>query len=1073
MGPRAPAGSLGAFGAHADLQSRAAIVARLQGACGNRQVQRLVAQTCSAVTPGVTLDPDALTDKLYRLSLVGFAGVCEEHKLVLAEQILSTLSRAHRGPQVMFELWKSFGERVVPVAAANPDLWRRCAAYVPRPLELHNLPPILKLATAFRRDVERVAEDHLEHNHDVVEAEKDRVFGTTASKPPGRRIANDEAMRRIQGGAELVLRHHQRREALRKTQVGTQIAPALHGGEMRLPVTFRPDVDPTAHHGYSAKGAARSWKDVKAEDDKLRLVVSTILSEHPALFALLRDGKLGGFHLAEGIGGSIGRGAAQLALGEGLDQLLADIENAQLALSLGELEPFDFLPIHKQLLEGDAAGSERWTQPFYAWVATDALSRHKRSEFWKGLGLTSLAAAAFLLAEFATLGFATVAFAGVGVAVTGNQVAGAYDQWADVDLAHRAAAGQGTDLVYEQQVRDAKIDFYIEAALGLFDIATAPAAFAKLAGGWKAGGLAGESLARGAGAAESLGQKVASLTEATPDGAKILEGAIDVLGLDAVLAATTLPRSALLRIAGNSTSLHLKLMTTAFFTSDGIRAAFPVAVDQLTGKAARTMSAYELDTAFQHALTTLGPTEVVRRVGGWDTLVSKLGETSNTAQQIRDIRDVQLPRAMEEFARAHLPKPPTQDGFFVRTGTQGSSLNDFDVSALGPYSAENKAKLQAFAAGYLGIGEAELKKLFKIQFFGDPTRLHLADYLTAEASVRVGRSLGRFEDELVLNRLLHEALQNDDVAGAAMARQLMAAAGVPQVYRPAGQLLEDLGRNIDGWHGEFLGTTDATRRAELAERIHMATSQINAIEEGGFLTAGAAKRLVTDKEGLASKLKLPEVALETSHELGIVLDQVLKAANEVQAIRGRLGNGELLVGVKEMSKIFDRFAEVVERVAATTPAAMLKPGSSAFARHEQLVLDLLPFARESRELLAGARGTAAVKLSDRITISNTEVASAARSAADQFAELVPPVLEMLRRRARIEAGLGNASLLEKGQDLVAGEVRVIWAKNEVHRILDQLDRIPRTADGVSYVAQVLCGLNKARPDYGKPPEAER
>lgn len=113
-----------------------------------------------------------------------------------------------------------------------------------------------------------------------------------------------------------------------------------------------------------------------------------------------------------------------------------------------------------------------------------------------------------------------------------------------------------------------------------------------------------------------------------------------------------------------------------------------------------------------------------------------------------------------------------------------------------------------------------------------------------------------------------------------------------------------------------------------------------------------------------------------------------------------------------------------------------------------------------------------MKLAERISADNVEVIAAARSAADQFAELVPPVLEMMRRRAGVEARLGDASLLAKAQDVLAGEVRIIWAKNEVHRILNQLDRIPLEADGVSYVAQVLCGLRKTDPGYGRPPSAD-
>lgn len=263
----------------------------------------------------------------------------DEEKLEAAEQILSTMSRVGKGPRTMYELWASFGDRVVLVAVANAELWTRCAAYVPRPWELHNIPAVKKVALAFRRDTERVADRYLTHNHGVVEAEKERVFGTTAGARPGKRIANPEAVRIIRAGAELVLRHNQRRAALRQIVVGR---------EFRLqPTRFDPAKPP-----YEAKGGTRSWESVKVEDDQLRKVVSTILSEQPALFALLRAGELESFHLSEETDPQIGRGRAELALSSGLDTLQADIEAAQMALGRGELEPFDFLPIHKRLLNG-------------------------------------------------------------------------------------------------------------------------------------------------------------------------------------------------------------------------------------------------------------------------------------------------------------------------------------------------------------------------------------------------------------------------------------------------------------------------------------------------------------------------------------------------------------------------------------------------------------------------------------------------------------------------------------------------------------------------------------------------
>lgn len=138
----APAGGRALPSAPVDARSRAAVVTSLQRSCGNGAVQRLIAQRSPAFTRGVTLDPHAREALLNNLFLNGFEGLSDEEKLEVAEQILSTMSRAGKGPRTMYGLWESFGDRVVPVAVANAELWKRCAAYVPRPWELHNLPPV-------------------------------------------------------------------------------------------------------------------------------------------------------------------------------------------------------------------------------------------------------------------------------------------------------------------------------------------------------------------------------------------------------------------------------------------------------------------------------------------------------------------------------------------------------------------------------------------------------------------------------------------------------------------------------------------------------------------------------------------------------------------------------------------------------------------------------------------------------------------------------------------------------------------------------------------------------------------
>src|SRR5262249_44293801 len=152
---------------------------------------------------------------------------------------------------------------------------------------------------------------------------------------------------------------------------------------------------------------------------QLRFEVASFMNQYPAVYAAAQADKLD--KLAEA--GSPAEAHAILA--ETLHAVLANIVKTSPKLQGDDDFWLKLKPIHDQLTGGAVAGQAAmpWTDPVHAFVAHEVVKDYEDAEFWKDLGLTALAMAAFVVAELATAGGATFFIAaGVGMGITGYQV---------------------------------------------------------------------------------------------------------------------------------------------------------------------------------------------------------------------------------------------------------------------------------------------------------------------------------------------------------------------------------------------------------------------------------------------------------------------------------------------------------------------------------------------------------------------------------------------------------------------------------------------------------------------------
>ncbi|MCY7419857.1 MAG: hypothetical protein LH650_15460, partial [Chloroflexi bacterium] len=674
------------------------------------------------------------------------------------------------GPQdetALETLWGTFGDKVLDRAKERPELWQKS---LDGGAELYKLPAVKPITDKFLEDVRAIAGKYLEDNETycVNELKRLGVADDKGGAPGPMPSAEDQSARQ----AELVAAMRITREAkqiqeqLRSTPVGLERRYHMMGDRtIYFPVSFDPNAEPVAADadpppdriekaraaGLSEEALRRtSWKSVKAQWDMLDTIMQGLSVAYPvAGVGLMRGDKAMGDAVQDD------PKAAKAAIVNMLTTTRDSIRETRPRLKGGLA--YELVPIHHQLFGGTTAASGIvWKEPAAQALAKEVLQLRNDVEFWTSMGLSTLAAAAFILAEFATAGMATVAgtaLLATGVGIGAEQAIVAWEKARDMQAADKATTGAGTELLASGQADMA----VFEAALATVMVFADAVSSVKTLGKALSGAVDRAALSAGTKAAETLARDLTTLAGKAPDRA-LAERAIVELGAEQASARSGKTAAELLAIVGEESPVAARLkafmampedlvkLTPAEFAKRAGSIAAEVQANKATGQAIASI-----------AVERYGPKRVLEMNGGWKALSNTLGNQSAAGKAIMSWRDGMM-GDIEAFVRT-LPGGADATGAAAvkRTGGQGDFMNDFDISLLGPHASKNRASLRSFVAGRAGTTPDRLGELLLSDFFTDPRRLHLYDQLDPVLRAEVGQRAEKVAEATIMAKTLDDA----------------------------------------------------------------------------------------------------------------------------------------------------------------------------------------------------------------------------------------------------------------------------------------------------------------------------
>lgn len=923
-------------------------------------------------------------------------------------------------------LWGSFGDKILEVAAKNSGEWELS---LKGGAELYELPVAKPLADKFIVDARHVANGYLDTNEKYATDElaklgvKEGGDGGAASVPSqeeqNARLAELSAAIRVTKEARDV------RNGLKGIVVGLERRYFMPTDKtVYWPMTFNPDAAPAPADanpppdrdekaraaGVMPENLARTpWKDVKAQWDVLTAIMTGLSIAYPvAGVGLMSSEKQMGEAASED------PKAAKAAIVSMLTTTRDSIRGSRPKVAGGLA--YELSPIHQQLFGGTQGKSGiDWKDPIAQALAKEVLELKSNVEFWKSMGLATLAAAAFIIAEFATAGLATAALVGFGVGLGVGQAAVAWDKALTMAEADKATTGGGTELLASGQASMAMFEAALATVLVFVDAFQA----AKPLGRALSGAVDKAALAAGTKVGGKVLEEIAALAGKAPDKA-LVERAVTELGAEAVMARTGKNAAELLAIVGENSTIAARLKTLAAIPAELAK----LTPAELAKRASNLAAEVQANPATGEALAVLavermGPRKVLEMNGGWKGLSLALGNESAAGKSIMSWRDAFM-GDVEAFVRTlEGGVDETGKAAVKRTGSQGKFTNDFDVSLLGPNASKNRNAVRSFMAGRVGTSPDRLGEMLLADFFTDPRRLHLYDQLDPALRAEVGTRAEKVAESTIMAKTLHDAEEAGNKELAAQIRDQMKALGVEEVpFKPLaeGDRAALYGK-IDDYHMQLeqaLKSGDKTVQKSLVEKIGDTQGLINATEGGGYFSGGATRQIVTLAEGLMKGAAKPlDAQVYTT-----LLDQLPKLNSEATALlkSGIVASEEAVASIKGIAKYGKRFRDLMSKLDVKVA--------------DEAAWDNL--AERLNTLLKQAKGEADVTLLARLETEAKAVESEVTALLGEFRGASQQVLMTLSRQAAI----GGARVdLNAIQFLVMATAKLSRASNAVRQSL--------------------------------------
>jgi hypothetical protein len=415
-----------------------------------------------------------------------FRAATEDQRMKFVDALLAQYWVGPRDEAALERVWGSFGDAVLEVAAGQRDRWDKS---VEAGAELDDLPGVARIQAAFRADVCALARETLSRNEAHVLAEM-QALGIPESGALDAELApmQQDYLADMRGMAEQILAARAILAELRRVPVGYRVN---HYRETisKVVVTFDPDRRPplgpdSETAGQGARQDMRTWDEVKAHHDRVSAVMAALAADSPALYAAVsRDDDEALASMAQARPDE-----ARQTMAGSLRTLLENIRATHPKIGT-DLDDRDLTPLHEQLFHGQpAASGANWSEPLHQWAARDLLEDHESTEFWITLGLSTLAAAAFIVVEIGTLGLGgLVLAAGVGVGATGTLVGQSWEEYEDLSTAANAGASSEGQIVTQGQARAALVEATLNTAFAFLDVIPAVKAGRTLATARRAG----------------------------------------------------------------------------------------------------------------------------------------------------------------------------------------------------------------------------------------------------------------------------------------------------------------------------------------------------------------------------------------------------------------------------------------------------------------------------------------------------------------------------------------------------------------------------------------------------------
>jgi hypothetical protein len=822
-----------------------------------------------------------------------------------------------RDPGSVYRAWKKLANPLA-VARANPDLF---TASMKIDDDIVDLDAFDGLRTVFENDVLATARGYLGSNKRYVQQERDRTGAPRAADTVGGQVQArvdilagkgasaeaDEEVQKIQKSAEQMEGIKKRKATCLSTPVGYAVRMRKGAGgeyfETHSKVTFSPGKPP---EGWEP--GTPTYDEVMAQWSQLIQAEAQLVKRHPsAAFFIGEGGDPTKLKNEQDIR------VARAEIANALDDLEGKIDKA-LPLIGDDIDFNELVPIHGQLMGGTPGSSGTvWSKPVEKAVAKETVSDADMWDLLATLGVGTLAAALFVFSELASGGLASFLWAAAGVGVGAGQAAKSWKDYSDLAAANKASINPEEVIISGEQVDDALLAAILDTVFVAVDAFQGAKGAYKVAKGGQAvleGGVAGAKV----GAASALKN-----LRGAPNPAAALAQAVAEVGLEDARKISGLGFDDLAKIAGENSDLGKRFAMLAEKGAGAMSDATKALVAQLPDVA--RLSAEEGEKVLAAAVSQYGYKGVLDKVGGWAALkaspVMKSG--AGTAAALEGWR-ASLVKELAQFMEEESGKLSKA----VRTGTE-KAASDLDVQIIGGAASELQQRAEGWLAGRLGTDAKGAKKLLDAEIFIDPTRAHLIDVmkdLGEDVRGQIQGKMASYEQQMIFGARLKEAQKQGKEAVEKIMQEAKAKGITPfEGFEPLSPALQkQTAAQIDGWMTELKDPANASRRAELVEKVSKAQAHINASHPDAYVGGGVAIWVSgrdTDLAKIAEALNVDPADLAkvtSAQRISAALSEGKWLDAAVQQLKSGAGGDidEVTKAVRNIGKHGARAAEVLK-----------------------------------------------------------------------------------------------------------------------------------------------------------------